>query len=87
MRGCPRGRPRSLGGLLLQLGPRTQTRAGPGGGRGGAVWLAAEGAAPVPLPLVPGRLAPGVSEEGRPAQLLQPGGKIEISPVSVTLEN
>lgn len=39
--------------------------------------MAAEGAAPVPLPLVPGRLAPGVSEEGRPAQLLQPGGKTE----------
>lgn len=74
VRGHPRGRPRGLGGLLLQLGPRAQTRAGPGGGRRRPVRVAAESPTPVPYPAVPETLAQGVSEEGRDRQLHQPGG-------------
>lgn len=82
LRGHPRAGPWCLDGLLLQLGTRPQARAGPGGGPGGAVRLAAEGSTPLPLPTVPGPVAQSVSEAGRPAQLLQPGGKSELPSIS-----
>lgn len=46
--------------------------------------MAAEGPAQVSLPAVPGKLAQGVSEAGRPAQPVQPGGQAQEQRFNLT---